>query len=240
MGSPRKVGARASGRSAGAIGLVVGVVSSGLLVWAMFALAGGFDWWEGWLYVGTAVVTHTLSALFIWRRDPELLRRRGAGPGEGTKTWDRIWLAVFGIQVIGVLVVAALDARRPYPPDIPVWLVGVGVSLYVACVVLVTAAMAANTFFEKTVRIQHDRGHRVVSGGPYAVVRHPGYVGVILGFGLGAPLILRSLHALALGGALIAWLVVRTALEDGLLRRELEGYAEYAKRVRYRLFPGIW
>lgn len=99
--------------------------------------------------------------------------------------------------------------------------------------------MAANPFFETVVRIQHERGHVTVTGGPYAFIRHPGYVGAV-GVGLAMLLILRTPWALApaiLGGAVI---VVRTALEDRFLQAQLEGYADYARRVRYRLIPGLW
>lgn len=88
-------------------------------------------------------------------------------------------------------------------------------------------------------RIQHDRGHRVIDQGPYRVIRHPGYVGVAL-WALAGPCLLCSWAALAPAGAVVLWLVLRTALEDALLRRELPGYADYAARVRWRWLPGVW
>ncbi len=99
--------------------------------------------------------------------------------------------------------------------------------------------MASNAHFESTVRIQHDVGHAVVDGGPYQFVRHPGYASFVVG-ALGAPLMLLSWPALATGPTLAVWFVVRTALEDATLRRELPGYADYARRVRFRLVPGVW
>jgi protein-S-isoprenylcysteine O-methyltransferase Ste14 len=99
--------------------------------------------------------------------------------------------------------------------------------------------MGVNPYFEKTVRIQTDRGHRVIDTGPYAYMRHPGYVG-LFGWMLGTPFLLGSWCAL--GPAVLASIamIVRTALEDRTLRVELEGYEAYAARVRYRLVPGIW
>ena len=99
--------------------------------------------------------------------------------------------------------------------------------------------MVVNPFFEKTVRIQTDRGHRVVDTGPYAYVRHPGYVG-FLGWILAAPLLLASVWAIVPALISVVGLVIRTALEDRTLRAELPGYPEYAARVRFRLIPGMW
>jgi protein-S-isoprenylcysteine O-methyltransferase Ste14 len=104
---------------------------------------------------------------------------------------------------------------------------------------LMTWAMAVNNYFSLVVRIQKDRGHTVVTGGPYHYVRHPGYVGGIL-FQLGTPLLLGSMWALIPAGLTVLLLVVRTALEDRTLLKELEGYQEYAQQTHYRLLPGLW
>jgi protein-S-isoprenylcysteine O-methyltransferase Ste14 len=104
---------------------------------------------------------------------------------------------------------------------------------------IVTWAEAVNKFFEPTVRIQTDRGHHVVDRGPYAIVRHPGYVGSFLLFG-GIALCLGSLWALIPAGLASALLIMRTRWEDQMLQAELPGYKEYTQRVRYRLLPGMW
>lgn len=104
---------------------------------------------------------------------------------------------------------------------------------------LMTWAMAVNNYFSLVVRIQKDRGHTVVTGGPYRTVRHPGYVRVIL-FQLGTPFLLGTLWALILAGLAALLLVIRTALEDKTLLNELEGYREYAQQTRRRLLPGVW
>jgi protein-S-isoprenylcysteine O-methyltransferase Ste14 len=96
-----------------------------------------------------------------------------------------------------------------------------------------------NRFFSGTVRIQTERGHHVVTDGPYRFVRHPGYAGALLGFVL-IPLLLDSVWAFIPAVLLIAITFVRTALEDATLQKELPGYAEYAQTTRYRLIPGIW
>ena len=99
--------------------------------------------------------------------------------------------------------------------------------------------MGVNPFFEKTVRIQTERGHRVIDTGPYAFVRHPGYLG-FFGWCLSAPLLLGSWWAFVPAVLSVVDLVVRTALEDRTLREELEGYEAYSNRVPHRLLPGIW
>jgi protein-S-isoprenylcysteine O-methyltransferase Ste14 len=100
-------------------------------------------------------------------------------------------------------------------------------------------AMATNAYFSARVRIQADRGHQVVSDGPYRLVRHPGYAGV-LPFAIALPVMLGSLWALVPGLVLVVSVVGRTALEDQTLLRDLDGYAAYAERVRFRLVPGVW
>ena len=100
-------------------------------------------------------------------------------------------------------------------------------------------SMVVNPFFEKTVRIQTDHGHRVIDTGPYAYMRHPGYVG-FAGWMLSTPLLLASTWASIPALVSVVLLVIRTALEDRTLHEELPGYAEYASRVRFRLIPGVW
>jgi protein-S-isoprenylcysteine O-methyltransferase Ste14 len=114
-----------------------------------------------------------------------------------------------------------------------------GFLLFVFSSFLVVWAMVENPFFEPTVRIQEDRGHRVVSTGPYAVVRHPGYLSGIL-WTSSIPLIIGSLYAFIPAVLYGVLMVLRTHLEDRTLKDELAGYEEYSEKVRYRLFPGIW
>ncbi len=104
---------------------------------------------------------------------------------------------------------------------------------------LFTWSMMSNKYFSTLVRIQIERNHTVSTGGPYSFVRHPGYVGYIL-FNFATPFILGSLWALIPAGTVFILLVIRTGLEDRTLKKELDGYKEYAKRVKYRLVPGIW
>lgn len=216
----------------------LGAVTIVLFVAMFFWVAGRFDWTRGWAYVVLLIVGQSISSLCVWRRDPEVLRRRGK-IGQGTKTWDKIVLGLFGTSFLAVLIVAALDERYTWSA-MSGWFWPLGAGLYVFCAFMLTWAMSVNTHFEKTVRIQHDRGHRVIDSGPYRIVRHPGYLGAIFGFVLAAPLLLGSWWAFVPAVIAVACLVVRTALEDRTLQKELEGYESYTRNVRHRLLPGVW
>jgi len=135
--------------------------------------------------------------------------------------------------------VGSLDERFGWSA-MPLAMWPVGGALYAGFLAVTTLAMIENTHFEKTARIQADREHKVIETGPYAVVRHPGYVGTILGFILTPPLLLGSWWAFLPAGGAALTLIARTALEDRMLRRELSGYEEYTRKVRFRLLPGIW
>ncbi|MHC4931710.1 MAG: methyltransferase family protein [Planctomycetota bacterium] len=216
-----------------------GGLSSALMLGAFFGAAGRLDWAEGWAFLALLVTGQSVSALYIRRRQPGLLSRRSR-PGKGTKVWDKAWLSVFALHYLAIMFVGALDSGRFGWSSMPTWLWGLGAALYMVSLVLVTRAMAANPFFEKTVRIQTELDHRVIDSGPYRFVRHPGYVGTILGFLLATPMLLGSWWAFLPAISAAAWLVLRTCIEDRTLRRELPGYADYARRVRYRLLPGVW
>jgi protein-S-isoprenylcysteine O-methyltransferase Ste14 len=201
---------------------------------ALFLTSRRLDWTMGWVYLGVYVLNQVLLVLIL---PSELLAERSK-PQEGTKKWD-IWLAVLGAILLPLVlyIVAGLDvgAGAALPP----WLQGAALVVMVLGIALTDWAMWANRFFSGTVRIQEDREHAVVSAGPYGVVRHPGYVGAVLHH-LCAPLMLGSPWALVPGGLGALVFVVRTALEDRTLHKELAGYDEYARATRYRLLPGVW
>jgi protein-S-isoprenylcysteine O-methyltransferase Ste14 len=215
------------------------LVVSALFVLCLFSLAGRWDWMGGWAYLGMLIAGSALNDVCLWVKNPDLLKRRGR-IGEGTKTWDKICLALFGLTYLLILVVGALDAGRYRWSAMPFLLWPVGATLFVAGQTLVTWSMLVNPFFEKTARIQTDRGHKVIDSGPYRYVRHPGYLGTIIGFILATPLMLGSWWSVVPAVLATLNLVVRTALEDRMLLQELEGYKAYAKRVRYRLIPLFW
>ena len=209
-----------------------------ILAAALFASAGSFAGSRAWLYLGLAAFIQVLTALLLIPRSPDLLIERSQLK-EGIKAWD-IGFAVFmGYSPALLALAAGLQTRFSAPPP------GIDATAIVAVLVAVLGtlftlwAMMANPFFSGMVRIQQERGHTVASAGPYQYVRHPGYVGMLV-FTLAAPLILGSLWAFGVAILTVIVTVVRTSLEDRTLQNELEGYAEYARRVRYRLLPGLW
>ncbi len=204
----------------------------------MFLPAGTWAWPKGWLFV--LVVLGVVSAVFLvlQRVNPEVIVARSRFQ-EGTKRWDKILLCLYFPAMSFVLLVAALDDGRFHWFPVPWWVCGIGYALLLAGIAIVTWAEGVNKFFEVTVRIQTERGHQVIETGPYAFVRHPGYVGGIL-HAVGIALSLGSLWALIPAGLASLVLVVRTQWEDQTLQEELSGYQEYAQRVRDKLIPGVW
>ena len=204
----------------------------------MFLPAGTWAWPKGWLFV--LVLLAVISAVFLvlHRVNPEVIVARSRFH-EGTKGWDKILLSLYFPAMAAVLFVAALDDGRFHWFTVPWWVCGVGYALLIAGIGIVTWAEGVNKFFEVTVRIQTDRGHEVIDTGPYAIARHPGYVGGIL-HAVGMALSLGSLWALIPASVASVVLILRTHWEDQTLQEELNGYKEYAMRVRYKLIPGVW
>jgi len=204
----------------------------------LFVPAGRLDWAMGWALVGIYALWVAATALVLIPNNPELYLERATRRVAG-KTWDTAILSFIGLTTMTKHVVAGLDLRFgwtvPFPLALQLAAIGVAALGYA----LMTWALAVNAFFSKVVRIQEDRGHRVVTRGPYQFVRHPGYVGTIV-FELATPLMLGSLWALIPGVLGASLTVVRTILEDRTLRHELEGYEEYARHVPHRLLPGVW
>jgi protein-S-isoprenylcysteine O-methyltransferase Ste14 len=204
----------------------------------LFIPAGTWAWSRGWLFFCVFIGTMVLVAVYLKRVNPEVIAAR-INRHEGTKRWDLILMGIFYPTVMTVLILAALDDGRFHWSVVPWWVCGIGYVLLITGLVGLTWAESVNKFFERTVRIQTDRGQRVIDNGPYALVRHPGY-GSACFFSMGMPLALGSLWALIPATSACLLLVLRTIWEDQTLREELTGYQEYAQRVRYRLIPGVW
>ncbi len=204
----------------------------------LFWPAGRLDWVAGWLYVGIITLNFIANTVYLQRVNPELIKAR-MRMSKGTKGWDIVWGVFFGPTMLSIYVVAGFDAVRFGWSTMSALLWPVGLIVFLPGTLLFSWSMGVNPFFEKTVRIQSERGHRVIDTGPYAFVRHPGYLGYS-GWCLSAPLLLASWWAFVPAVLSVIGLVVRTALEDRTLREELEGYKAYSGRVRYRLIPGVW
>jgi protein-S-isoprenylcysteine O-methyltransferase Ste14 len=195
----------------------------------------------GWVYVGLSFFFTAVSRGIALRKNPDLLVERGRSlEAEDVKSWDRALVglvALYGPLV--TLVVAGLQQRFGWEPRISLTLQLVALVVLVLGYLVSTWAMAVNRFFSAVVRIQKDRGQTVVTSGPYRWVRHPAYAAGIPAF-LATPVMLDAFWALIPAALVVVGVVVRTALEDRTLQEELEGYAAYAQRVRYRLLPGVW
>lgn len=205
----------------------------------VFLLAGTTDWSWGWVFNIVHVLVWVGMTLVLIRTNPDLLNARGR-QAAGFKFWDFVLVSLYGLAWIAVVVVGALDYRYGWTGEFPAWLASEGAMLMVVGFGIMTWAMVVNRHFETLVRMQDDRGHDVITDGPYRYVRHPGYVGVIIAFFIGMPLLLNSIYAVipaVIGGVVM---VIRTGLEDRALQNELPGYTDYAEETRYRLVPWLW
>lgn len=220
--------------------MTVSTVLLAVMMAVFYASAGRTDIPRSWLLFGVSFVYFIGSTLALARYDPELLVQRLTLRREGSKAWDEVLMRAGNLTgMLLVPAVAGLDVGRYRWSSLGVYYALMGFVLMAASSILINWAMIENPYFEPTVRIQEDRGHRVVSTGPYDIVRHPGYLSGILWMSA-VPLIVGSLYAfvpVALYGALM---ILRTHLEDRTLHEELAGYPEYAERVRHRLLPGVW
>jgi len=202
-------------------------------------VAGTVSWVWGWIYlalIGAVIGFYSRTLLTL---HPDLIEELQRPPA-GAKAWDRPLVAIVGVVgPVALLVFAGLDRRLGLSPPVATGWHVAGLAMVAAGGAITNWAIVHNRFFSGLVRIQHDRGHVVVSSGPYATVRHPGYSGAIL-HTPGTALALGSWWSLAIAVPLVVTICFRTALEDRTLRAELEGYEEYARRVRFRPLPGLW
>ena len=199
-----------------------------------------WDWWEAWIYAVISTVGFILSRALAAKRHPDILQERARSMElQDAKSWDRILAPVMALGSVVILIVAGLDKLYGWTSPFSTMVKIVAFVVILLGYVLGTWALMENRFFSGVVRIQTDRGHQVVTTGPYRFIRHPGYVGVLWTY-FALPLFLDSLWALIPAVLTLAASILRTALEDKTLQAELPGYKEYAQRTKYRLFPGIW
>ncbi|TWB13451.1 protein-S-isoprenylcysteine O-methyltransferase Ste14 [Rhizobium sp. ERR 1071] len=204
----------------------------------VFLPVGRLDWRPGWVFIVFLLVIYGIAILVMRRVNPMIFRARSRFQA-GTKRWDLILVSLICLGMIAEIPLGTLDAGRMKWSVMPTSVVILGYILLAVGIALGTWAQAVNRFFEPGVRLQRERGQHVISNGPYAYVRHPGYVSAILVFA-GLALALGSWWALILAAWASGVLILRTSWEDALLQAELEGYADYAGRVRFRLLPGVW
>jgi protein-S-isoprenylcysteine O-methyltransferase Ste14 len=204
-------------------------------------LAGDWLWIEGWIFNIWFIALCATTIVYLYRNDPALLAERYKQPGTANQRgWDRY--VVYGLVLGFILWIAImpLDAKRyGWSANFSLWLKIIGGIGLLLSSFLFFRSYADNTFASPLVRIQAERKQQVVSTGIYGFVRHPMYLGGILLF-IGTPLLLGSIYGILIGILISFLIVARIIGEERMLVKELEGYADYRKKVRYRLIPFIW
>lgn len=203
--------------------------------------AGTWRWLEGWLMVALFSVWAVFMGTYLVRHDPALLDERLdlRLAQEGQKSWDKAFMIAGLVVGLALLIVPGLDAVRYRWTHIPWSIEVLGFLGMIPCLLLVFLVMRENTYLSPVVKIDRERGHHVITTGPYAYVRHPMYVAVIVML-VCMPVALGSLLSLIPAALMNILIVIRTYLEDRTLHDELPGYPEYARITRYRLVPGLW
>jgi protein-S-isoprenylcysteine O-methyltransferase Ste14 len=195
---------------------------------------------EGWIFGVWWVSFMTAMVLWLHYKDPALLAERMRKPGSGGESRSDMAI-LFAVKVcfLAALVLSALDVRFGWTPRLPLWSEVCGGILLLGGSFFMLRAFADNTYASQLIRIQSERGQHVIDTGVYGLVRHPMYLGGSLMF-VGGPLLLGSVCGLLAGLAAVGFLMLRIFGEEKLLARDLEGYKEYLRKVRYRLVPHVW
>jgi protein-S-isoprenylcysteine O-methyltransferase Ste14 len=208
---------------------------------ALLVCGGDSGWWQAWCYSLLIVAAGIGGRIWAERRHPGLMaERQNIEKFQDAKAWDKVLAPLMALSVgFPLVIVAGLDHRFGWSPVFPLWLIALGFILTSLGYALAVWALVENRFFSSVVRIQTERGHVVCDSGPYRLVRHPGYAGNVLALP-GIVLALSSAWTLIPAAVALIIALLRTALEDRALQEELPGYRDYARRVRYRLIPGIY
>jgi protein-S-isoprenylcysteine O-methyltransferase Ste14 len=205
----------------------------------LFGPAGTLHWPAAWVFLGTIAVLGISCGLWLAKTDPALLAERlHPMMQKGQPLADKKFMLAFGLVALIWFLAIGLD-RRYHASDVPLALQALGWAMLVLSTGFIMWVMRENSFAAPVVKLQTERGHRVVSSGPYAWVRHPMYSGIVLFF-VGAPLLLGSWWGVAMTPLFIVLFAIRAGIEERALIAGLPGYADYTARVRYRLVPGLW
>ena len=207
----------------------------------LFFLAGDWRWIEGWVYSVIFLLMSFGTLVYLYFHDPALLKERFGSPVQQTqKPWDKVLLLLFFVEFIVWFAMMPLDARRfGWSPPFPFWIRATGALLQIIATYFVFEALRENTFAAPVVKMQKERGQKVISTGLYGVVRHPMYAGATLLF-ISAPLLLGSIVGLVIGLVLILTIGARAVGEEAMLKEELEGYRAYMQKVKWRMIPFVF
>ncbi len=212
------------------------IIVTGLV---FFLTAGKINILRAWIYIGIYAIGGLIISFILFKKTPKLLNDRRKMQ-KGTKQLDKyIILTYFFFAIVITPFVAGIDRRFNLTELLPSFYLYIGIILYLLSALFSTWPMLHNPFFEGTLRIQKEKNHNVINTGPYKIVRHPGYLGMLLG-SIALPLAMGSVLALIPLSIMIVLIFVRTYYEDTTLQKELTGYSEYCREVKYRLIPFIW
>lgn len=227
--------------TAGDLGKLIVLTVAALLVLGLilFGAAGTLAWPPGWAFLVLYLGFQVVYTAWLARNDPGLLRERTRPMNADQPAWDKAFIVALYLLLFAWLALMPLDAVRLRISHVPAWLQGVGAVLLLGALVLFFLSFRENSYLSPAVRVQRERGQRVVSTGPYRYVRHPMYSG-FLPFVVGTALLLGSWYGLLLAIVLIGMVAWRAVREERTLREELEGYDAYMSRVRFRLIPRVW
>ena len=215
---------------------LIWVVALGVL---LFVTAGTLHWPAAWVFLGTSAAIGIGFGWWLAKTDPALLAERMRPMMQKDQpAADKKFMLVFGVTALIWFLAIGFD-KRLHASDIPVALQALGLAMLLLTTGFIMWVMRENSFAAPVVKVQTERGHRVVSTGPYAWVRHPMYSGTILFF-VGVPLLLGSWWGVALSPLFVILFAIRSGIEERALVAGLPGYADYTRRVRYRLVPGLW
>ncbi|MFM0340310.1 methyltransferase family protein [Paraburkholderia fungorum] len=207
----------------------------------LFGAAGTLTWPAAWWYLIETGGVSLWVGFWLARHDPGLLAERLAPILQAQQSrWDRLFMIGVSIAWSAWLVLMGLDAVRfRWSAPLPVWLVSLGSLCIFLCLFMCRNVFRANSYAAPVVKIQASRGHKVIDTGPYAYVRHPMYAAALLLF-VGTPLLLGSWWGLACVPVLVTGIGWRAVREERVLIEQLDGYADYMTRVRYRFVPLVW
>jgi protein-S-isoprenylcysteine O-methyltransferase Ste14 len=205
----------------------------------LFVPAGTLHWGAAWVFLGVMTLIGLAFGLWLAKSNPALLAERMRSPIRSDQpAADKKFILGYGLVFLIWFVTIGLDERFHWS-RMPLALQALGLALLVASSAFIAWVFNENSFAAAVVRVQAERGHRVVSSGPYAFVRHPMYSAAVL-FMIGVPLLLGSWWGTAMSPIFVVLFAIRTRIEESTLAAGLPDYADYAARVRYRLVPGLW
>jgi protein-S-isoprenylcysteine O-methyltransferase Ste14 len=204
---------------------------------ALFLPAGTIFWLQGWIYIAIMITFSTSLLTYLSKKDPELLKSRAKT--KTTESWDKKIGFIGTPFFIFMYILPGFDAVRFQWSKLPFYVNIIGFIGMIIAVVTFSLVLRENAYLSRVVEIQEERGHKVITTGPYKIVRHPMYVAVIVLY-ISHCIALGSLFALIPCACIIITIIFRTIREDKMLHEQLDGYKEYAQKTRYKLIPGIW